>query len=133
VDTVWDQAAESAPSPYREVAAALRDVVRSAGVRDLYRVGATEGAFGASVTRSLSKETQRALTWEHFYTGEIPRAVRAASPDEARGNYRTTVQVFERGLVELRPDAVDTVLALDAGFGSVVYEGKTIAKRGRSI
>lgn len=112
VDTVWDQAAESAPSPYREVATVLRDVVRSAGVRDLYRVGASEGAFGAAVTRSLSKETQRALTWEHFYTGEIPRAVRAALPDEARGNYRTTVQVFERGLIELRPDAVDTVLAL---------------------
>jgi hypothetical protein len=33
-------------------------------------------------------------------------------PDEVRGNYRTTVQVFERGLVELSPDAVDTVIAL---------------------
>jgi hypothetical protein len=112
LDTVWDEAAERAPSPYREVATVLRDVVRSAGVRDLYRVGATEGSFGAAVTRSLSKETQRALTWEHFYTGEIPRALRVPSPGAECGAYRTTVQVFERGLVELRPDAVDTVLSL---------------------
>jgi hypothetical protein len=35
VHTVWDRAAESAPSPYREVAVVLRDTVRAVGVRDV--------------------------------------------------------------------------------------------------
>jgi hypothetical protein len=68
--------------------------------------------FGAANTRSLDKETQRALTWNHFYTGEIPRHLRAGLPDTVRGDYRTTVQVFERGLLELAPSAVETVLSL---------------------
>jgi hypothetical protein len=112
VRTVWDRAAEDAPAPYREVATHLRNMVLSAGVRDVYRVGVNETSFGAAQTRSLDPETQRAITWEHFHTGEIPRALRVASPDEVRGNYRTTVQVFERGLIELTPDAVETVLSL---------------------
>lgn len=112
VRTVWDRAAGRAPEPYREVATQLRDMVLAAGVRDVYRVGANETSFGAAQTRSLDPETQRAVTWEHFYTEEIPRGLRVASPDEVRGNYRTTVQVFERGLVELTPDAVETVLSL---------------------
>src|ERR1700678_2437938 len=110
--TVWDRAAEDAPEPYRHVASRLRDVVRAAKVRDLFRVSNKETSFGAAVTRSLDKETQRALTWNHFHTGEIPVALRAALPDTARGDYRTTAQVFERGLVELAPDAVDAVLSL---------------------
>ena len=110
--TIWDRAAEEAGGPYRAVAARLRDVVRAASVRDLYRVGEGEVSFGAAQSHSLDKETQQARTWRHFYSGEIPRGVRVASPDKARGDYRTTVQVFERGLVELTPGAVETVLSL---------------------
>lgn len=110
--TVWDRAAEDAPAPYREVAIHLRDLVQAAGVRDVYRVEVKEASFGAAQTRSLDQETQRAVTHDHFYTGEIPRVLRETSPDEVRGNYRTTVQVFERGLVELTPEAVETVLSL---------------------
>lgn len=110
--TIWDEAAEEAPAPYNIVATALRDTVRAGTVSDLFRVGQNETSFGASVTRSLDPETKQALTWNHFHTGEIPRSYRAASPDQVRGDYRTTVQVFERGLVELAPDAVETVLGL---------------------
>ena len=112
VHTVWDRAAKSAPEPYREVASRLRDMVRAASVQDLFRVGAKEASFGAAQTRSLDKETGRALTHDHFYTGEIPHGLRVASPGEVCGSYRTTVQVFERGLVELTPEAVETVLSL---------------------
>ncbi len=112
VRTVWDEAATTAPGFYAEVAARLRDAVRSAGVRDLFRVGANEGCFGAVQTRSLDAETQQARTWNHFYTGEIPRHLRAALPDTDRGNYRTTVQVFERGLIKLTPEALETVISL---------------------
>lgn len=112
VRTVWDRAAAEAPHPYDAVAAELRDAVRAADITDLYRVSAKEGSFGAAQTRALDKESGQAITWNHFHTGSIPKHLQAASPDAVRGDYRTTVQVFERGLVELKPEAVETVIAL---------------------
>lgn len=120
--TVWDEAAERAPEHYRIVATALRDAVQSVGIRDIFRVGKNESQFGAPVTRSLNKETQKAETWEHFHTGHIPMNLRSALPDTDRGNYRTTVQVFERGLIELSPDAISTVLSLIEG--NALYRGE---------
>jgi hypothetical protein len=110
--TVWDRAAVEEMGCYRGVAERLRDVVRAARVCDLYRVGERELSFGAAQSRALDKETGRAITWQHFYTGEIPRHLRSPTPDRVRGDYRTTVQVFERGLVELSSSAVETVLSL---------------------
>lgn len=112
VRTVWDKAASKAPEFYKEVAEKLRDAVKAAGVRDLFRVSKNEGAFGAVQTRSLNKETEKVLTWNHLHTGEIPSRLRVALPDSERGEYRTTVQVFERGLIELSPEAVGTVISL---------------------
>lgn len=112
LETVWDRAADKAPHPYNIVATRLRDKVQAGLITDLYRVGKNEASFGAEKTHSLDKETEKALVWEHFYTGEIPRNLRAASPDADRGEYRTTVQVFQRGLTELTTDAVETVLSL---------------------
>jgi len=110
VRTVWDEAAKTAPYPYEFVADKLRDVVLFADISDLFRVGRNEGSFGAATTRSLDGDN--AVTWNHLHTGAIPGALQAASPDQVRGDYRTTVQVFTRGLVELAPSALDTVLAL---------------------
>lgn len=110
--TIWDRAAEEAVGAYHKVASRLRDVVRAASISDLYRVGEKETSFGAAHSHSLDKETGQARTWRHFHTGEIPSNLRAASPEQARGYYRTTVKVFERGLVELTPSAVETVLSL---------------------
>jgi len=120
--TIWDQAAETAPHPYNVVAANLRASVRAIGISDLYRVSKKEGSFGAAQTRSLDAESGRALTWDHFYTGPIPKHIQAESPDQARGDYRTTVQVFERGLTELTPSAVETVLSLVAAKN--LYRGE---------
>jgi hypothetical protein len=110
--TVWDRAAEGSPSPYLEVARHLRDVVRASPIADLFRVGQNEASFGAKQTRYLDADTGIAGTWNHLHTGEIPRNLRAPLPDKVRGDYRTTVQVFERGLTELSPEAVATVLNL---------------------
>jgi hypothetical protein len=120
--TIWDDAAEKAQGPYREVATRLRDIVRDASVCDLYRVGEKELSFGSALSHSFEKDTGRALTWQHLYTGEIPKGLRVASPDQVRGDYRTTVQVFERGLVELTADAVETVLSLVDANG--LYRGE---------
>ena len=110
--TVWDRAAKNSQGLFADVAASLRDVVQIAGVRDLFRVGMNEQGFGAIQTRSLDKDTQQAVTWNHLHTGVIPSNLRTALPDTAIGNYRTTVQVFERGLTELSTDAVATVISL---------------------
>ncbi len=111
IKTIWDESAEKAPYPYNVVATTLRDAVLSKEISDLYRVSQKENNFGAATTRSLD-EGGKALTWNHLYTDQIPKTLQAASPDQVRGDYRTTVQVFTRGLVELSPAALDTVLAL---------------------
>ena len=110
--TIWDEAAAGAPAHYREIATRLRDIVRSANVCDLYRVGEKELNFGSVTSHSLDKETGQALTWRHLYTGEIPRQLRAASPDQVRGDYRTTVQVFGADSSSWTPSSVETVLSL---------------------
>lgn len=111
VHTIWDEAAKKAPYPYEFVADALRGVVLAANISDLYRVSQKENSFGAATTRSMDTDG-KAITWNHLHTGAIPKALQVASPDQARGDYRTTVQVFTRGLVELEPSALDTVLSL---------------------
>lgn len=120
--TIWDDAAKSAPAPYAVVAAALRDKVLAAPITDLFRVSKKETSFGAPTTRSQDKATLKVYTWEHFYTGQIPAELRVASPGEVCGAFRTTVQVFERGLVELSPDAVNTVMELISGNN--LYRGE---------
>jgi hypothetical protein len=110
--TVWDEAAKRAPYPYDVVARHMRTAIVAAPVSDLFRVNKKEGAFGAEVTRSLDAKSGQALTWSHFYTGAIPKRLQVESPGEVLGAYRTTVQVFERGLTELKADALETVVDL---------------------
>lgn len=120
--TIWDRAALDAPSFYLLVALRLSAVVRAAGVADLFRVAKNEGAFGVAQNHSLDPDNGRALTWDHFYTGDIPRDLRVALPDTERGTFRTTVQVFERGLKELTPSAVEMVVSLVGG--NSLYRGE---------
>lgn len=111
VRTTWDEAAVRAPYPYNVVARELRDAVLAAPISDLFRVGPKEaGGFGQAETRSM--EDGRVVNWTHVHTGLLPRQLVVAQPDTERGNYRTTVQVFERGLEELSLEAVDTVLSM---------------------
>jgi hypothetical protein len=110
IHTVWDEAAKKAPYPYNVVASFLRETVLTCDISDLYRVSRKENAFGAQKSRFF--DGVKAVTWDHLFTGPIPKILQADSPDQVRGDYRTTVQVFERGLTELSSSAVDTVLSL---------------------
>jgi hypothetical protein len=112
IHTVWDKAAMEAPAPYAEVARTLRDLVREAKISDIFRTSEKEISFGATQTRAMDKASGKVRTWDHFHTGTIPTNLRSATPDSVRGDYRTTVQVFERGLAELNSEAIDTVLSL---------------------
>lgn len=113
IHTIWDTvAASSTLQPYTYVAEQLRDLVRQARILDIFKVSTKENSFGAKVSHSHDKKTQSALTWNHLYTDKIPRNCQASSPDKSRGDYLTTVQVFDRGLRELTPTAIETVLEL---------------------
>jgi len=109
--TIWDRAVVEAPYPYNEVAAALSRLVSAASIKDLFLVGKNERSFGAIHTHA-QEEDGSVTTWNHLHTGKIPRAKCVASPSQDRGHYRTTVQVFKRGLVELTTEAAAEVLAL---------------------
>lgn len=110
--TIWDEAARSAPAPYNTVAAKLRDKVRASPIASLFRVAANEASFGAKTSRSQDPISQVFHTWDHFYTGEIPRALRSPTLGKTIGDFGTTVAVFKRGLDELNPGAAQTVLDL---------------------
>lgn len=121
VHTVWDTAAKEAEYPYNVVAQTLVTLMSERAISDLFRVGEKEASFGA-VKNLAQLEDGSVKTWNHFHTGEIPKSLRHASPDQVKGEYRTTVQVFERGLKELKSDAVETVLDLIASDG--LYRGE---------
>lgn len=122
IRTIWDEAAKTAAHPYNVVAAAMRDKVLSQPINGLFRISLKESSFGNATTNSLEPDTKRVLTWEHFYTGEIARSLRAASPGQVCGDYATTVSVFERGLKELIPSSLEEVLSLIAANG--LYRGE---------
>jgi hypothetical protein len=113
IKTVWDEAAVSAPEPYKQVAKTLRDLVRSMAITNLYLVNKKEASFGTKESHSQA-EGGPVITWNHFYTGEIPAKLRSDTADTVRGEYRTTTEVFERGLKELTAEAIETVLSLIA-------------------
>lgn len=110
--TVWDHAANDAPYPYNVVAKHLRSIVLEAKIQDIFRVNLKEGSFGAEKSRSVNVETGNLDVYNHLFTGPIRHELAVASPGQTQGEYRTTVQVFQRGLVELKMDATETVLSL---------------------
>lgn len=119
--TVWDEAA-SMGGAYGIVATVLRGIVYAADICDLFRTGPKETRFGQEVSRSINKENQNVNTWNHLYSGEVPSSLVATLPDKVKGDYRTTVEVFERGLIELNMDAVKTVA--DLIRSNAIYRGK---------
>lgn len=104
--SVWD--IKGLETPYKEVAAAMHQLVVSHPITDLYRP--TEPAYGAESTKKLLEDGS-VHRFNHFY-GKVAKRHQSPTPDKARGDFRTTVQVFQRGLEELSSAAVNQVLAL---------------------
>jgi hypothetical protein len=103
--SIWNVKAEA---PYDTVAKALDNFVTGSQITDLWRT--TEHKYGAEHTKQLL-EGGTVKRWNHFY-GDVPAKQRTATPDKARGDFRTTVHVFKRGLTELTDAALDTVIDL---------------------
>lgn len=104
--SVWDNV--KLPYPYDVVASHLARVTTAAEITNLFRT--SEGAFGNQQTRQLL-EGGAVKQWNHFY-GAVSASHRTNSADQQRGDYRTTVELFIRGLTQLTTDALDTVQEL---------------------
>ncbi|MBL7253874.1 hypothetical protein [Paractinoplanes lichenicola] len=106
VRTVWSGVSAADPV-FSVVAAALDEFVGTLPLSGVFR--STEAQYGAKTTRSL--HDGQVEVWHHLH-GQVAKRHRTQDVGAARGAFDTAVQVFQRGLAELTPDALDTVADL---------------------
>lgn len=112
--SLWD--IPDLPYPYSEVAKALDAVVQQAPIKGVFRT--KEGAYG--VHSNFDMGGDRPIKHHHFF-GTVASRFRCESPDQAKGEKKTTQQVLRRGLEELTADSVQTVLDLISS--NALYRG----------
>jgi len=110
IQTIWDGAAESDIGFYKEVAQAMADLVRSGTIVGKFlhfeKTVGTDKSFEATV----SGEPKR---WDHFHLNLPPFMVAPSSSiGTLSGEFKSTFDVFYRGLTELTPDSLDTFIEL---------------------
>lgn len=105
LQSVWS--ITGAPYPYDVVAEELDKLVLSSPITNLFRT--KEHSYGAEVTPQLVDGT--VINWNHFH-GKVAARHHTSTPDKAAGDYRTSVQVFQRGLEELSEASVKEVIEL---------------------
>lgn len=106
IRTVWQ--IEGLESPYREVAELMDAYVGLLPITGIFRT--KERAYGTEHTSQLL-EDKTVKRWDHFH-GKVGDLHYSPNPEEARGVFNAAVQVFRRGLVELKPDALQQVVDL---------------------
>lgn len=106
VVSVWD--ALRLPAPYDTVAAELSAFVKGHSVASAFRHKEQKVGY-AETTERL--ENNQIKTWNHFHA-DIPRPYFTANVDTEVGDINTTLQVFQRGLEEIRIEDIDSVLSL---------------------
>lgn len=119
--SIW--ACEGLPAPYAEVAHAMDQLVQQLPIKTVFR--SKEGGYGAATTHSIGEHGTQ--TWHHFHGRVAPRHFTQA-PAKARGTAEAQAHVLRRGLLELRPEAIDLVLDLIESNG--LYRG---AEHKRSV
>jgi hypothetical protein len=103
--TVWDRFEDIDDSVYALVASVLKSLVRSAPVVDVFAT--RETSYGHE------KNFEGDNIWHHFWA-KIPQNHVKANVETFKGDARGQIQVFRRGLEELKEEATDTVLDLIA-------------------
>lgn len=103
VESVWDNL--DVPSPYKEVAARLAEVVRQAPIRTVFR--SKERQYG----QDHNYDTKTNERWDHF-CGRVGDKHFATDPETKRGEQDAIAQVLKRGLTELVVGDLETVLEL---------------------
>jgi hypothetical protein len=106
VETIWD--VPGLLSPYKEVAAALHAKVLSSPLDRIFR--SKEGKYGNefNVEQLADGSTKR---WNHFH-GTVAKRHLSQTPGKLIGEFAAKLQVLRRGLTELTPESVQTVLDL---------------------
>lgn len=117
---------KNAEYPYDVVAGKLAELIESLPVEDLFRT--REGGYGAEHNFELIDGVSK--KWNHLH-GTVAKRHLAPLPDKARGDYRITVQVFQRGLNELSASALQTVL--DLIDSKALYRGEEFESAIRSF
>lgn len=110
--SIWN--VEGLPEPYNTVAAAMDQLVSQLPIKWVFRTKETR--FGAETTYDLKNDHK----WDHLH-GRVARRHQSFTPDKDRGVISTSAAVLKRGLVELTPEAVNTVL--DLIDNNAIYRG----------
>lgn len=106
IRTVWSGVSAHDPV-FSVVAAAMDAFVHTLPLSGVFR--SSEAQYGAKTTRSL--RDGQVEVWHHLH-GRVDKRHRTADVGAARNAFDTSVQVLQRGLAELTPDALDTVIGL---------------------
>lgn len=107
--TLWDFKVDG---PYQVVVDAMAEYVRGLPVNNVYLH--PQRLVGTANSRQLL-EDRSVKTWDHFYVNLPDSAVVTGEQIGPKsGEFRATHDVMKRGLEEITPDAIDTVLDLIA-------------------
>lgn len=107
--SLWDQPSNTdLEYPYDVVAQALSDLVKSKPIVSIFRHNEPKVGMERNIEKLADGSTRE---WTHFH-GKISDRHFSHSVGEAVGAVNTTAQVMHRGLEEIKPEAVDTVLEL---------------------
>lgn len=101
--SVWDNL--DIPSPYKEVADRLSEIVRNARIKTVFRT--KEGKYGLEYNYAKTTNERH----DHFY-GEVAKRHHSADPDTKRSEQEAIFQVMRRGLMEIKLEDLDNVLDL---------------------
>lgn len=120
ITSVWD--IEGAPYPYDVVAKSMQELVRNWPITTVWR--AEEPQYGAENTRQLL-EDKSVKVWNHFHGKPVGKFyIKKGSSESAAtvaGKINTAKAVLKRGLDEIKPDALQTIL--DLIDGKALYRG----------
>lgn len=106
LQSVWG--AYISEDEYSVISVALNELVLASPIVGLFRT--SEHKFGAEFTNQLL-EGGAVKRWNHFHT-QVGSKFHSATPDKVKGEYASAVQVFKRGLDELKNEALAEVLDL---------------------
>jgi hypothetical protein len=114
VNTVWD--VDDLPYPYDVVASTLSDVIKKAPIISVFRTPFTSYGYEKNPDNH-----DTSITWSHFH-GKTPKNCVTNNHATQKSRINSLVQVFQRGLDEIRLNDLDEVLELIEQ--NSIYRGK---------
>lgn len=112
--SIWDT--PDLDYPYSEVAQILGARVGAASIAEPFFINEAKIGYVSTTERG-----DPPIIWNHFHF-DIPRAHLSNSVAEVLGTCRSEHQVFTRGLREIKPEALTTILELIEG--NAIYRGQ---------